>query len=193
MLTGKMTGTGARPTISRRSASTPPARAAIARLGARDGYDWLHLNSATYVGPNRWFDAGDKRFDPRQRDRQQPLGEPGRDHRARRLGGVADRARFQRLARARRDRPGDRPAPRAPDPAGAARGGQHDGVRQRRGQRASAIRARSRRRAMRSTSAPLRGCSRSTRSRSSWSGPTPRPISSAPTSAAPSACPTAIR
>ena len=41
-----------------------PARAAIARLGARDGYDWLHLNSATYVGPNRWFDSGDARFDP---------------------------------------------------------------------------------------------------------------------------------
>jgi hypothetical protein len=27
-------------------------------------YDWLHINSATYVGPNHWFDAGDKRFDP---------------------------------------------------------------------------------------------------------------------------------
>lgn len=55
-----------------------PARAAIARAGAsrpesppgatvgpaRDGYDWLHSNAATYVGPNRWFDAGDTRFDP---------------------------------------------------------------------------------------------------------------------------------
>jgi hypothetical protein len=28
------------------------------------GFDWLHINSATYVGPNRWFDAGDKRFAP---------------------------------------------------------------------------------------------------------------------------------
>ncbi len=27
-------------------------------------FDWLHLNSATYLGPNRWFDAGDKRFAP---------------------------------------------------------------------------------------------------------------------------------
>lgn len=27
-------------------------------------FDWLHINSATYVGPNRWFDAGDKRFAP---------------------------------------------------------------------------------------------------------------------------------
>lgn len=41
-----------------------PARAAIARLGTRDGYDWLHLNSARYLGPNRWHDAGDARFHP---------------------------------------------------------------------------------------------------------------------------------
>ncbi|MGH9236519.1 MAG: aryl-sulfate sulfotransferase [Vicinamibacterales bacterium] len=41
------------------------------RLGAGRGagaapaaFDWLHLNSATYLGPNRWFDAGDKRFAP---------------------------------------------------------------------------------------------------------------------------------
>ncbi len=27
-------------------------------------FDWLHLNSATYLGPNRWFDAGDARFAP---------------------------------------------------------------------------------------------------------------------------------
>ena len=27
-------------------------------------FDWLHLNSATYLGPNRHFDAGDKRFAP---------------------------------------------------------------------------------------------------------------------------------
>jgi hypothetical protein len=31
---------------------------------ARGSYDWLHVNSATYLGPNRWFDAGDKRFAP---------------------------------------------------------------------------------------------------------------------------------
>jgi hypothetical protein len=23
------------------------------------------MNSAAYVGPNKWFEAGDKRFDPR--------------------------------------------------------------------------------------------------------------------------------
>ena len=30
----------------------------------RGSYDWLHVNSATYLGPNRWFDQGDKRFAP---------------------------------------------------------------------------------------------------------------------------------
>ncbi|HVY63385.1 MAG TPA: aryl-sulfate sulfotransferase [Gammaproteobacteria bacterium] len=44
------------------------ARAAI-RAGAganpaRGGFDWFHMNSATYVGPNHWFDAGDQRFAP---------------------------------------------------------------------------------------------------------------------------------
>jgi Arylsulfotransferase (ASST) len=31
---------------------------------ARGGFDWLHINSATYVGPNHWFEEGDKRFAP---------------------------------------------------------------------------------------------------------------------------------
>jgi len=31
---------------------------------ARGSFDWLHINSATYVGPNRWFDEGDRRFAP---------------------------------------------------------------------------------------------------------------------------------
>lgn len=31
---------------------------------ARGSYDWLHINSADYVGPNQWFDAGDTRFAP---------------------------------------------------------------------------------------------------------------------------------
>lgn len=31
---------------------------------ARGSFDWLHINSATYVGPNHWFDEGDKRFAP---------------------------------------------------------------------------------------------------------------------------------
>ena len=41
-----------------------PARAAIGRLGTRDGYDWLHVNSARYLGPNKWHEAGDRRFHP---------------------------------------------------------------------------------------------------------------------------------
>jgi hypothetical protein len=41
------------------------AREAIHRGGGgRGGFDWFHMNSATYVGPNHWYDAGDKRFAP---------------------------------------------------------------------------------------------------------------------------------
>lgn len=41
-------------------------RAAIKAAGnaSRNYFDWLHLNSADYVGPNAWFDAGDQRFAP---------------------------------------------------------------------------------------------------------------------------------
>ena len=35
-----------------------------AGTAGRRTFDWLHLNSAHYVGPNRWFDAGDMRFAP---------------------------------------------------------------------------------------------------------------------------------
>ncbi len=46
----------------------PDARAAIKAAAdtnaARGSFDWLHVNSATYLGPNRWFDAGDERFAP---------------------------------------------------------------------------------------------------------------------------------
>ena len=30
----------------------------------RQSADWIHLNSATYIGPNRWYGAGDERFHP---------------------------------------------------------------------------------------------------------------------------------
>ena len=30
----------------------------------RGSADWLHINSASYLGPNRWYDNGDERFDP---------------------------------------------------------------------------------------------------------------------------------
>jgi hypothetical protein len=32
--------------------------------GAARAYDWLHINSASYLGPNKWYDAGDQRFAP---------------------------------------------------------------------------------------------------------------------------------
>ncbi|MEP7307249.1 MAG: aryl-sulfate sulfotransferase [Acidobacteriota bacterium] len=47
---------------------SPDARKAIKAASganaARGSFDWLHVNSATYVGPNRWFDQGDTRFRP---------------------------------------------------------------------------------------------------------------------------------
>ena len=46
----------------------PDARQAIKAARSfnkgRGSFDWLHVNSATYVGPNRWFDQGDARFAP---------------------------------------------------------------------------------------------------------------------------------
>ena len=46
----------------------PAAREAIRTPSqfnkARASVDWLHINAATYVGPNRMFDAGDQRFRP---------------------------------------------------------------------------------------------------------------------------------
>jgi len=47
---------------------TAPARAAIRRAPgwteARGSADWLHINAAAYLGPNKWYDAGDQRFRP---------------------------------------------------------------------------------------------------------------------------------
>jgi hypothetical protein len=54
----------------RGNAGRGDAGAGAGRGGAGRGavapaaFDWLHLNSATYLGPNRWFDAGDRRFAP---------------------------------------------------------------------------------------------------------------------------------
>ncbi|OGO35721.1 MAG: thioredoxin [Chloroflexi bacterium RBG_16_57_8] len=34
-------------------------------VGAGEGFgDWMHINSISKLGPNRWFDRGDKRFHP---------------------------------------------------------------------------------------------------------------------------------
>lgn len=46
-----------------RTAATPAPRRAGAPAAAR-ALDWVHINSATWLGPNKWFDAGDKRFAP---------------------------------------------------------------------------------------------------------------------------------
>ena len=47
---------------------SPEARKAIKAAtdvnAARGTFDWLHMNSAHYVGPNEWFDQGDTRFAP---------------------------------------------------------------------------------------------------------------------------------
>lgn len=41
------------------------AKNAMYRHGAqRDTFDWLHSNSISYLGPNKWYDEGDKRFHP---------------------------------------------------------------------------------------------------------------------------------
>ena len=39
-------------------------KAASGVNAARGSFDWLHVNSATYIGPNHWFDEGDRRFAP---------------------------------------------------------------------------------------------------------------------------------
>ena len=31
---------------------------------ARQSADWLHINSASYIGPNRWYEGNDERFHP---------------------------------------------------------------------------------------------------------------------------------
>ena len=36
----------------------------VAFNDARQSADWLHVNSANYLGPNKWYDAGDERFHP---------------------------------------------------------------------------------------------------------------------------------
>jgi hypothetical protein len=47
---------------------SPEARKAMKAAGSfnanRGSFDWLHINSAHYVGPNQWFDTGDMRFAP---------------------------------------------------------------------------------------------------------------------------------
>jgi hypothetical protein len=46
------------------AAAREAIKAAPGVNAARGSFDWLHINSATYVGPNHWFDEGDQRFAP---------------------------------------------------------------------------------------------------------------------------------
>ena len=39
-------------------------RANTKRGGEHSGVDWLHINCASWLGPNKWYDKGDKRFHP---------------------------------------------------------------------------------------------------------------------------------
>ena len=42
------------------------AKNALARCRAKDqcGFDWMHINCMSVLGPNKWYDAGDERFHP---------------------------------------------------------------------------------------------------------------------------------
>jgi hypothetical protein len=57
-------GAGPAPAAAAGAANGAAPPAAARAPGAPRDYDWTHINSATYLGPNRWFDAGDKRFAP---------------------------------------------------------------------------------------------------------------------------------
>jgi hypothetical protein len=46
------------------AAARSAIKAAPGVNAARGSFDWLHINSATYLGPNRWYDEGDQRFAP---------------------------------------------------------------------------------------------------------------------------------
>jgi len=65
---GAATPAGAAPggTAPAGAAQGGAAQGGTARGGARGGggFDWLHINAASYVGPNHWFDEGDTRFAP---------------------------------------------------------------------------------------------------------------------------------
>jgi hypothetical protein len=37
---------------------------AMTRTQGIVGGDWIHINTASWLGPNKWFDAGDERFHP---------------------------------------------------------------------------------------------------------------------------------
>lgn len=50
--------------IAREAIQTNQVLMPVQLSGGADVTDWLHLNNANYLGPNRWWDAGDARFNP---------------------------------------------------------------------------------------------------------------------------------
>ena len=36
----------------------------MSRTPGKVGGDWIHINTASWLGPNKWYDAGDQRFKP---------------------------------------------------------------------------------------------------------------------------------
>ncbi len=111
-------------------------RANTKRGGEHSGVDWLHINCASWLGPNKWYDKGDKRFHPdniisrqhhlRQPQLLAPVHHRPQDRRHRVAGGASLRGH------GRRPRPHHRRARHAHDSQGAARRRQHPDFRQRR-------------------------------------------------------------
>jgi hypothetical protein len=55
----------ARAALRRDPSLRAPGGSVIGASAAAGGIgDWLHINSLSLLGPNRWYDAGDKRFHP---------------------------------------------------------------------------------------------------------------------------------
>jgi hypothetical protein len=63
---GAGAGTGPAARAGAAPAPTGPGSAGPAAPAATPvrAFDWVHINSATWLGPNKWHDAGDQRFAP---------------------------------------------------------------------------------------------------------------------------------
>ena len=134
--TAKSSGSG-KPAITSTSSATRPKHERRSKRRPnvkppRGSFDWLHMNSADYVGPNQWFDQGDTRFAPNNiiisSRESSVLAIVGRD------GTIvlAARSRFQPVEGASRDRSDHRAASCASHSERPAGRGQSAGVRQRR-------------------------------------------------------------
>ena len=95
--------------------------------------DWMHINSMSLLGPNRWYDAGDDRFHPdnliwyARESNITAIVDKRSGQIVWRLG-----PNYDESAELRRTRVDHRPAPRPHDPARPAGRGEHPDFRQRR-------------------------------------------------------------